>query len=267
MLDTNVMTKNKNNHSNALFEFVVVFGATGTIGDALCKMAVAKGCRKLIRFYRDKNKLSSMTRLRELASFKEVLIDDREFGFESDTDVSYLLDDIDQKIDLVIIATGWLHESGFKPEKSITQLDPAHLHKSWLINFLGPSLILKSIYKSQRKHKETMIIATLSARLGSVSDNRYGGWHSYRASKAALNMMIKNFSIETRRQRLPWISVAVQPGTTDSPLSKPFSQNLKSTVLQTPEFTAQAIWSQLERLELEQHNGQFIDFEGNIIDP
>lgn len=253
--------------NQSLFRKVAVFGATGSIGDALCRKAVEQNCDMLFRFYRNQSKLRPKAELIGSNTNPSTVIEDRYFTFDNDANVENILSAIDEPLDLIVITTGWLHDSNHKPEKSIAELDYSHSHKSWLINFFGPSQILKSIYNYQRQYKSDLVIAVLSARLGSISDNCLGGWHSYRSSKASLNMMVKNFAIETNRQRLPWISVAVQPGTTQSLLSAPYSKNVKSLNIQTPEFTANSIWSQLSQLDIEQHNGLFIDFEGNIIDP
>jgi len=109
-------------------------------------------------------------------------------------------------------------------------------------------------------------IGVLSARIGSISDNQLGGWHSYRASKAALNMLVKNIAIELERKRARTRIVAMQPGTTDSRLSQPFQRNLPPGQLQTPDFTANCLIDVLKQLPAE-HNGLLVDFTGQVIPP
>ena len=118
------------------------------------------------------------------------------------------------------------------------------------------SRLLDSIDK-----KHAMKIGVLSARVGSVSDNRLGGWHSYRSSKAALHMLIKNISIECKNSRRPITIVGLQPGTTDTALSAPFQRGLSEEQLQTPEFTAQHLIKVMNVLELVD-SGKLFDFEG-----
>lgn len=249
------------------FRNVVIFGASGAIGSALCQQAVINGCEKLFRFYRNKAKLTSKLDLIASSHKREVKISDIKFDFMDNTEISNLLTQIEEPIDLMIIATGWLHNSETHPEKTIAQFNSKQAYQSWLINFLGPSQILKGIYQHQRKYKNELLIAVLSARLGSIADNHSGGWHSYRTSKASLNMMIKNFAIETAQKGLPWTTLAIQPGTTQSPLSEPFTKNLKPGQLQTPGFTAHTLWKMFSELDYQEHNGQLIDFASNIIEP
>jgi NAD(P)-dependent dehydrogenase (short-subunit alcohol dehydrogenase family) len=118
--------------------------------------------------------------------------------------------------------------------------------------------------KLNPKHPTT--IGILSARVGSISDNQLGGWHSYRASKAALNMLIKNFAIELNRLKRPTIVVGLQPGTTDTNLSEPFKRNVPPDHLQTPEFTASHLLRVMQGLQA-QDSGQLFDFLGIAFAP
>lgn len=168
-------------------------------------------------------------------------------------------------IDLVFIASGWLHDNQYSPEKTWQSLEAQSLHKSYQINAVGPALFVKQLFK-QIDLNHPMVIGILSARVGSISDNRMGGWHSYRASKAALNMLIKNFAIELTRKRKPVCIVGLQPGTTDSALSKPFQRHLAPDQLQSPEFTAQKLFGVLQTLTFDD-SGKLFDFEGARFEP
>ena len=126
--------------------------------------------------------------------------------------------------DLVIVATGLLHENGEGPEKSIRDLDPAWLAHNFAVNTIGPALVAKHFLPLMPRTGRC-VFAALSARVGSISDNRLGGWYGYRASKAALNQMIRTLAVEERRRNDRSIVVGLHPGTVDTPLSRPFRQS------------------------------------------
>ena len=125
---------------------------------------------------------------------------------------------------LIIIATGVLHKGDKGPEKSLRELDPDWMMENYRVNAVGPALIAKHFLPLMPK-SERACLAILSARVGSISDNRLGGWHSYRASKAALNMLVRNISIEWQRKNPQAIIVGLHPGTVETPLSAPFKGN------------------------------------------
>jgi NAD(P)-dependent dehydrogenase (short-subunit alcohol dehydrogenase family) len=125
----------------------------------------------------------------------------------------------------VFVATGLLHEAERGPEKALKELDPAWLARYFAINAIGPALIAKHFLPLMPKTGRT-VFAALSARVGSISDNQLGGWHGYRASKAALNQLIRTIAIEERRRNSSAIVVALHPGTVDTALSKPFQGNV-----------------------------------------
>jgi NAD(P)-dependent dehydrogenase (short-subunit alcohol dehydrogenase family) len=109
-------------------------------------------------------------------------------------------------------------------------------------------------------------IGVLSARVGSISDNRMGGWHSYRASKAALNMLLKNLAIELTQKKSAITLVGLQPGTTASALSQPFTQRINPSQLHTASFSAQRLYHVLQTLTPAQ-SGQLFDFNGAVFEP
>ena len=125
--------------------------------------------------------------------------------------------------DLVFVATGMLHEGERGPEKSIRELDPAWLARQYAVNAIGPALIAKHFLPVMPRTGRS-VFAVLSARVGSISDNRLGGWYGYRASKAALNQLVRTLAIEDKRRNDRGIVVALHPGTVDTALSKPFQQ-------------------------------------------
>ncbi len=127
------------------------------------------------------------------------------------------------EVRLVVAATGFLHGGGYAPEKSLRELDPVHLGKAFLVNAIGPALLMKHFLPLLPRTGKS-VFAALSARVGSIGDNRLGGWYGYRASKAALNQLVRTASIELRRRRPDAICVALHPGTVDTPLSAPFAR-------------------------------------------
>lgn len=169
------------------------------------------------------------------------------------------------KIDLIFIASGFLHDANQMPEKTYTNLKTEHLLRSYQLNAIGPILTLQTLLMAMDL-KHPCKIGVLSARLGSISDNRMGGWHSYRASKAALNMLLKNLAIELQRKRALITLVGLQPGTTESALSNIFTKNIDPENLQTPAFTAEHLWAVLEQLTPEQ-SGRLFDFKGESFEP
>ncbi len=121
---------------------------------------------------------------------------------------------------LIIVATGVLHADAFMPEKRLADLSVAQMEANFRINTLGPALLLRHF--SPLLARDRGVFACLSAKVGSIGDNRAGGWYSYRASKAALNMMIKTAAIELKRTQPNTVLVALHPGTVVSRLSQPF---------------------------------------------
>lgn len=121
---------------------------------------------------------------------------------------------------LVIVATGVLHVDGRAPEKRLAELDAATLARALAVNAIGPALLLKHLHELLPVH-ERGLLAVLSARVGSIGDNRLGGWYGYRAAKAALNMLLRTAAIEVARRRPLAVLAALHPGTVRTPLSAP----------------------------------------------
>ncbi len=126
---------------------------------------------------------------------------------------------------LIIHAVGLLHDEDMKPEKKLSDLRADNLMKSFSVNTIGPALVMR--YFTPLLSKEGSRMVFLSAKVGSISDNRLGGWYTYRASKVALNMLVKTASIELKRTSPNAIVVAMHPGTVNSKLSKPFGGESK----------------------------------------
>jgi len=164
---------------------------------------------------------------------------------------------------LVIVATGLLHSDNNGPEKALRDLDPAWLAQTYAVNAIGPALVAKHFLPIMPRSGR-MVFAVLSARVGSISDNRLGGWHGYRASKAALNMLVRNLAIEERRRNDRGIVVALHPGTVDTDLSRPFQGNVPPGRLFSTDRAALQLLDVIEELKVID-SGKLFDFEGKEI--
>ena len=128
-----------------------------------------------------------------------------------------------QALRLLVVATGFLHGEAGQPERSFTTLDAAYLQQVFAINTLGPALVMKYFLPLMARQGRC-VAGFLSARVGSIGDNALGGWYGYRASKAALNQLVKTASVELTRRNRQSICVALHPGTVDTALSQPFAK-------------------------------------------
>jgi len=166
---------------------------------------------------------------------------------------------------LVIVATGALHGGAIgQPEKTYRALDAAALLESYRINTVGPALVAKHMLPRMAPSGRS-VFAALSARVGSISDNRAGGWHSYRASKAALNMILRNLAIEVSRRTPDMLCVGLHPGTVDTDLSLPFQRNVAEGTLFTAAQSADYLLQVIDRLRRED-SGQVFAWDGARID-
>ena len=167
--------------------------------------------------------------------------------------------------DLVVVATGLLHADDIQPEKSFRALDAAAMEQAFTVNAIGPAMIARHIF-ARASRDSRVVFGALSARVGSISDNRLGGWYSYRASKAALNQLIRTFAIELARTHPHSICAALHPGTVDTSLSKPFQAGVAAEKLFSPRLAAQQLLAVLEGLEPDS-SGRLIGWDGREISP
>jgi len=151
------------------------------------------------------------------------------------------------RVDWIVNAAGYLHGSHGGPEKTVRAVDSDFLLRNIRINTL-PSLLLAKHFGAALKLSPAPLLATISARVGSIEDNRLGGWYSYRISKAALNMALKTLSIEWRHSHPRGCVAALHPGTNDTALSRPFQSNLAAEDLFQPDYTADMFVDLLSRL-------------------
>ncbi|APG62727.1 hypothetical protein LPB140_07920 [Sphingorhabdus lutea] len=169
------------------------------------------------------------------------------------------------KLAMIIIASGILHNQDMGPEKSITQIDAEWMKLNYEINVIGPALVAKYFLPVMMK-KSPIYFAAISAKIGSISDNGLGGWHSYRASKAALNMLVKNLAIEWTRKNPQSVILALHPGTVKSNLSKPFQHNVAPEKLFSAAQSAQYMIHNILSCD-PALSGNLMSWDGSIINP
>ena len=231
---------------------IAIFGANGSIGQALCA------------HYQKQSDVYAFTR--------------NDFDIDESGLVKILLDDFNEDsvfqaankfdndfFDKIIVSIGILHNESFMPEKRIEEVSSDQFLETIRINTLIPTLIAKSFYKKLKKNDKSTL-AFLSARIGSIADNRSGGWYSYRASKAALNMVIKNLSIELRRYNKELVVIGLHPGTVDSLLSQPFQKNLEDSKIFSADFSVLKLSSVIDSLDIDD-SGKCIAWDGEDILP
>jgi NAD(P)-dependent dehydrogenase (short-subunit alcohol dehydrogenase family) len=170
---------------------------------------------------------------------------------------------VDGKLDLVIVATGVLYDREVAPEKTWRVLDGGALTRSFQINAIGPALVAKHFLPLLGRNRKTAF-AALSARVGSITDNQLGGWYAYRASKAALNQLIRTLAIELARRNPKTVCVGLHPGTVDTALSAPFQSGVPEGKLFTPAFAAARLLTVLDDLG-PQDSGKLFAWNGKAI--
>ncbi len=217
----------------------IVFGASGGVGQALVE-AIAKSGRfdHVVSFSRSS---SPPIDLLDEASLQQAAAFAASKG----------------EIRLVINATGFLHDGAQGPEKSLQQIDPIKLARAFALNAIGPALIMKHVLPLLPRTGKS-VFATLSARVASIGDNRLGGWYSYRASKAALNQLVRTAAVELARRAPSAVCIALHPGTVATPLSAPFSKD--GLDVQSAEVCAARLIDVIDRLSPDQTGGFFDHF-------
>ena len=159
---------------------------------------------------------------------------------------------------LLVVATGFLHGDAGQPERSFANLDAAYLQQVFAINTLGPALVMKHFLPLMPKQGQC-VAGFMSARVGSIGDNALGGWYGYRASKAALNQLVKTASIEMTRRNKQSICVALHPGTVATALSQPFAKT--GLNVRSPDEAAADVLRVLAGLQAPD-TGALVDYQG-----
>lgn len=235
---------------------VAIIGANGSIGSALIKhISQDESCKNIYAFARSEPEI-------KVANVRYNLID-----YTEESKISFAADVTDSTgpLDLVIVTIGMLHSESIKPEKSLQSLATANIEQVLHTNAIIPSIVAKFFLPKLAKHSRSIFVA-LSARVGSISDNKLGGWYSYRMSKAALNMFIKTVAIEYKRTHTHSIIVGIHPGTVDSELSKPYQNNVQQNQVFSPEYSARKIVEVIGKLDPED-TGKILAWDGVVITP
>ena len=232
----------------------VIFGASGGIGAALAAAVAASGCYQRV-WAGSRGGADAPTGASPFA-----------FDLTDEASIAAAATEIggQGEVTLAIVATGLLSDGpGFQPEKTFKAQDPAAYARAFAINTTGPALIGKH-FLPLLPRRERAVFAALSARVGSISDNRLGGWHAYRASKAALNMILRNFAIELGRTHPQAVIAALHPGTVATDLSAPFTGLREGQRLFTPDEAAGYLLKVIDGLNPED-SGQAFAWDGQSI--
>lgn len=230
----------------------IIIGASSRIGTALCE-----------KWLQDDNidNVIAISRQHLPAGLQkqnsQIHCIQTEYDESSITETCKKIQTLVNTISRVCICNGILHNEDIWPEKRIEELDINTLREVFTINSVTPIIWVKALLPLV-KSKDDCVISVFSARIGSIDDNRSGGWYSYRASKAALNMLLKTAAIEYARRAANVKFIAFHPGTTDTPLSKPFQRSVKKENLFTPEYVAEHLVNIM--------NTQTVDGECSFID-
>lgn len=232
---------------------IAIIGANGAIGSAFVQLfSNDENVRKIYACSRSKNTVSS-------SKIISLYID-----VTKEASIKTLAESIDEELDLIIVASGILHQGQTQPEKALKDLSLENCHNIFSVNTFGPMIITKYLLPKLNK-KTKSVLAILSARVGSISDNKLGGWYTYRASKTALNMFIKTASIELKRLNKYAIILGLHPGTVDSQLSRPFQARVPEGKLFTPQYSVEKLFEVINQADTSD-SGECYDFNNLRID-
>jgi len=234
---------------------IAIIGSSGAIGNAFVE-----------HYIKDSSVENIFTFSRNATDHVSEKVSSFEIDVESQDSIEKAAGQVKEHIiDRIIIASGILHTESFGPEKSIKDLNYETFARVYSINTIGPALIGRYFIPLMNKNEKS-VIAFLSARVGSISDNSLGGWYSYRSSKTALNQIVKNFSIELKRINKNAIALALQPGTVESKFSEPFKKNVSKGKLFTPDYSVELL-SQVIEGSSANESGSLLSYDGKIIKP
>jgi NAD(P)-dependent dehydrogenase (short-subunit alcohol dehydrogenase family) len=234
-------------------DIALVQGASRGLGLAFVKCLIEQSVfSKVIATCRDPNSAVALQEFAESNSEKVTLLRLDVTDIDSLEAVAETVSASGKSIDLLINCAGVLHSlEGLRPEKRLQDVSVDNLEEYFRINTIGPLMVIKHLVPLMTKRRRA-IIANLSARVGSIGDNRLGGWYGYRASKSAQNMMTKTLSIELKRTHPEMICVGLHPGTVATELSAPFSSRVDPEKLFLPEEAATKLLAVMENLKPEE---------------
>ncbi len=246
----------------------LIIGGTGGIGRAMVQQLVQATANEPDNHHRIQ---VFATYHRSIPDFEADNLHWLQMDVSDESSIKQAAEDIKQHsthLDWVINCVGLLHTESAQPEKALRQVETEFFLQNMQINALAGLLIAKHIRpllaKAERSADKPAIFATISARVGSIGDNQLGGWYSYRMSKAALNMGMKNLSIEWARSLKDVCIVVMQPGTVNTQLSAPFQGNVADGQLFSPAYSAECLLEVLSGMSAAQ-SGHFVDWAGESI--
>jgi len=215
----------------------LIIGASGGIGSALGASLAARGV--------------AVTGLSRSGDGLDVT---------DEASVAVALGRLSGPFDLIVVATGALELNGQGPEKSLKQLSPDAMMEQFRLNCVGPSMVLKHAVRLLPRDRRS-VFAALSARVGSIGDNGFGGWYSYRTAKAALNQMVRTGAIELARTHRQATCVALHPGTVETPLTEKYARGHPTV---PPAEAARNLLAVIDGLTPDQ-TGLFFDWQGKPV--
>lgn len=240
---------------------VLIAGVSGAIGEALAENLLAQNEETVV-----------VGLCREPSSVSEPLCNHSRmtllaWNAENDQSPEAVAEALEQALpvseglDTFIYAAGLLHDSPMFPEKRLEEVHAANMARAFAVNATGFAVLAQALLPWFR-HRDCKRVVAISAKVGSIEDNRLGGWYAYRSSKAALNMLVKTLSVELPRRCKPMACVALHPGTTESALSDPFRQSLAQLKVHSPAETAGNLLSVIAGLAPED-NGRFLSWDSS----
>ncbi|MBT8141334.1 MAG: SDR family NAD(P)-dependent oxidoreductase [Gammaproteobacteria bacterium] len=249
--DTNTVVQFPERAQDGSKPYALIIGINGAIGQALAKT------------YQDSHQIVGIARDIHNADHNFTLVQS-DYAEQHLPELFETLYGISPEYELIINCIGLLHNAFIGPEKQIKQITERSLTHYFHVNSILPALLIKHLHPLLPK-KSRSVFAHLSAMVGSIKDNKMGGWYGYRASKAALNMLVKTASIELARTHPQCIVLALHPGTTRSKLSAPFTRNRSADKLYTPELTAKRLGRIIDSVGTED-SGQFFHWSGSKLE-
>ncbi|MDN3652222.1 SDR family NAD(P)-dependent oxidoreductase [Thalassotalea ponticola] len=247
--------------------YIVLVGASSAIAQAVAKQILQRN-QKPNQSVQQKLILISSKPTTEFEHNDRVIAIDCDYSEQA---ICSAIEQVDkrvhgdwQQVTQVIIFNGVLHNPLISPEKRLEDVSAHALSQLYQSNTIVPFLFVKQValYLS---HQCRCQLIVFSARVGSINDNKLGGWYGYRSSKAALNMLLQTAAIELRRRAKQCMIVAFHPGTTDTPLSRPFQANVKPQQLFSPDFVAIACLNVTANLVCDGHL-HYVDWQGKPIE-
>lgn len=247
--------------SNTPSKKILVIGASSTIARAIIDYSIEKEGGSS-----DSVSIDSVSRSSKPENLPSDCVEwhQTDYSEESIEKICQELSGTLSELDLIVISNGKLHDTSYMPEKRAKDFNLDNFLDVVTCNTVIPLLWLKHVQPFLPRKKPTNIVV-FSARVGSISDNELGGWYSYRASKAALNMLMKTFAVELSRTKPLSKMFIFHPGTTDTPLSKPFQKNVPEDKLFSADFVAKQLLKHIENPPSEE-NIIYLDWQGKKIE-